>query len=177
MTALARVLWLLTGALWAAMSLVQFAHPNYWDPVTALDWSSIWIYSAALLSLAASVLLLGRLAPSRRVMIAATVVAIGALGAGVANALEDGNGVSWMGTIYVLGVLTAGIGLLPLAIAFQRVPRSRLAGITAAVFLGVLTSTLGGGLIVLTAFGSLALAPQWFRTGSSRSGEPRAVVG
>jgi hypothetical protein len=163
MTALARVVWLLTGLLWAATSLLGFAHPDYWDPVTPLDWSAVWLYSAAWLAVAPAVLLLGRLAASRQVMIVATVVAIGALVAGGSNAAEDGFGVSSMGTFYVLGFMTGGLALLPLATTFQRAGHSRLAGLSIALFVGVLLFTLGGGLIILVALGSLAVAPQWFR--------------
>lgn len=87
-----RILWLLAGVTWAARSLLEFAHPDYWDPVTALDWSSIWLYSAAWLLIAPAVVLLGRLAPSRQVMTTATVVASAALLTGAANAIEDGLG-------------------------------------------------------------------------------------
>lgn len=177
MTALARVVWLLTGVLWAARSLLEFAHPDYWDPVTALDWSSVWLYSAALLAFAPSVLLLGRLAESRQVMIVASVVAIGALVAGAANAAEDGFEVSSMGTLYVVGFLTGGLALLPLAATLQRASRPRLAGLTVALFVGLLLFTLGGGLIILVALGFLAVTPRWFRATSPVSSAAQASAG
>ena len=65
---MSRVIWLLTGAAWAGRSLVEFAHPDYFDPVTALDWTAVWLYSAALLLFAPSLVLLGSLATSRSVM-------------------------------------------------------------------------------------------------------------
>ena len=172
MTALARIVWLLSGMLWAAVSLIQFAHPNYWDPVTPLDWSAVWLYSAAWLLFAPSMLFLGRLVLERQVMTIASVIAIGALGTGLANAFEDGFGVSWMGTLYVVGVLAAGIGMVPLAVTLRRAGYSRLAGLSVAIFAGMLTFTIGGGLIILGAFASLAIVPRWFRAAPP---EPRAA--
>ena len=54
MLSLSRIVWLVTGATWAARSLLERADPDYWDPVTTLDWSAVWTFSAALLLLAAS---------------------------------------------------------------------------------------------------------------------------
>ncbi len=165
----ARVIWLATGIAWAVRSLLEYAHPDYWDPVTALDWAAIWLFSAALLLLAPAVLLMSRLAPHPPVTAVARVVAAGAVVAGVANGLEDGLGVNWLGIFYVAGILVAGLALLPLAVAFRRAGSVRLGWLTAALFLGILTFTLGGGLIVLVAFASLAVAPQWFAQPSSTS--------
>lgn len=158
-----RIVWLLTGVVWAAHSLIGFADPNYWDPVTALDWSAVWVFSAALLLLAPSVLLLGRLASSRESMIAATVVASGAVVAGVANAVEDGLGVEAVGVLYVIGILTAGFALLwPLAVTLGKAGSSRLAMLSVALFVGVVLATLGGGVVVLCGLGAAAVAPRWF---------------
>lgn len=160
----ARILWLVTGCVWAARSLLEFANPDYWDPVTALDWSAVWTYSAALILLAASALLLGRLAPTSKVMIAATVVATGALVAGLANGIEDGLGVKGLGVVYVIGFVVAWLGLAALAVMFAIDGRSRLAALVGALFLGVALFTVSGGLIILGALGSIALAPRWFET-------------
>jgi hypothetical protein len=159
---MSRLIWLLTGGAWAGISLIAFADPDYRDPVTALDWSAVWLYSAALLLLTPSALLLGRLASSRTVMAVATVVAIGALVAGLANAIEDGLGVKALGTFYVVGFLTAWISLLPLAVTLRQARYSRLAGLTVALFFGVMLFTVGGGLIILGGLGALAIAPAWF---------------
>jgi hypothetical protein len=159
---IARLVWLATGLLWAARSLVGFANPDYWDPVTALDWIAIWLYSAAWLMLAASVLLLGRLVGSREVTVATTIVAAGAIAAGVANGIEDGIGVSWFGTLYVVGFMVGWLGLLGLAATYQRARRTRLAGLAATTFLGILMFNVGGGFIILLALGGLAVAPSWF---------------
>lgn len=162
MIVVSRIVWVVTGAVWAARSLLEFAHPDYWKPVTALDWSAVWLFSVCWLLLAPSMLLLGRLASSRRVMTVAAVVATGALLAGGANAIEDGFGVKALGTLYVIGSLTAWLGLLPLAAMLQQARYSRLTRLVVALSLGSMLFTVGGGVIVLVAFGSLAVAPRWF---------------
>jgi len=104
----------------------RVAHPDYFDPVTALDWTAVWLYSAVLLLFAPSLVLLGRLATSRSVMTFAAISAIGALVAGGANAVEDGFSVAIGGTLYVVGFMTMWLALLPLAVTLYRAPCSRL---------------------------------------------------
>jgi len=159
---MSRVIWLLTGVAWAGRSLVEFAHPDYFDPVTALDWTAVWLYSAALFLFAPSLVLLGRLAASRSVMTFAAISAIGALVAGGANAIEDGFSVAIGGTLYVVGFMTMWLALLPLAVTLYRAPCSRLAGLSVLLFVGVLLFNLGGGLLILGGLGALAIAPSWF---------------
>ncbi len=163
MRLLARLVWLLTGAVWAVRSLMEFGSPDYWEPVTPFDWAAVWLYSIAWLLMAPSLLSIGRSASSRRAMAVAVVASIGALIAGGANALEDGFGISSMGAWYVLGFFTAWLALLPLAITIYRVGRSRLAALTVALFAGIILMNAGGGLVVLAALGSLALMPEWYQ--------------
>ncbi len=87
---------------------------------------------------------------------------IGALVAGLANAIEDGLGVQALGTFYVVGFLTAGISLLPLAVRLRQARYLRLAGLSLAIFFGVLLLKVGGGLIILGGLSALAIAPTWF---------------
>lgn len=158
----ARLVWLLTGIAWAATSLIQLAQPQYWDPVTALDWAAVWTYSAAWLLFAPSILLLGRLSSSRVVVAIAIVCAVGAVVVGSANALEDGFGVEGAGGWYAVGFLWAWLSLVPLAMAqwyARETARSRL---TIVLFLGIALFTLGGGLIILVALGAVAVAPERF---------------
>lgn len=173
MILVSRIVWVVTGAVWATRSLLEFAHPDYWNPVTALDWSAVWLYSAAWLLTAPSVLLLGRLASPRQAMTVAAVVAIGALLAGGANAIEDGFGVKALGTLYVVGFMTAWLALLPLAVTFWQARYSRLAGLSVALFFGVMLFTVGGGVVVLVALGSAAVAPGWF---TRQNPEPTPTV-
>jgi hypothetical protein len=172
MPCVTRMIWLLTGVTWAARSAMEFAQPDYWDPMTALDWSAIWIYSAAWLLFAPSVLLLGRLAPSRPVMIVAAVVAFGAIVAGGANAIEDGLGFASFGPFYVVGFMTAWIGLLSLATVLRRAHQTRLAALSVLLFAGVLLFLLGGGLIILAGWSAVAIAPTWFSKLDIRAAAP-----
>ena len=159
---MARALWLLTGIAWAAASLILFAGPEYWDPVTALDWTAIWLYTAAWLLFAPSVVLIGRLSASPRVAAFAGLCAVGAVVAGSANALEDGFGMEGLGTWYVVGFLTAGLSLVPLGLAQWKDASPRLAGLSFALFLGIMLFTDGGGLVILVALAAIAATPGWF---------------
>lgn len=164
-----RAVWLLTGFVWAGQSLLQSADPEYWDPVTTLDWLAVWSFTACWLLLAPTVILLGRLTLSHQLMAMASVIAIGAVAAGVANAFEDGLGIRALGTIYVLGALTAALGLLPLAATIHRAGYPRLAGLTLLLFFGVVAVVAGGGLVVLGTLGALAVSPVWFAQRAQRS--------
>ncbi|MEK6721743.1 MAG: hypothetical protein AABZ33_13900 [Chloroflexota bacterium] len=162
MSAAARFIWLLTGAVWAARSLVGFADPAYWNPTTTLDWIAVWLFSACWLTLAPAVILLARLVPARPVRAVAVVVAIAALLAGVANGIEDGLGVKSWGTFYVLGSMTAWLGWLALVVTFARARRSRLAWLAGGVVVSFLLFNVGGGFVTLLALGGLAVKPRWF---------------
>lgn len=164
MIALSRAVWLVTGLAWASRSLMALADPDYWEPASALDWSAVWLFSIALVLLAPSVLLMARLAPTRLVVTCATIVAIGAVSGGVANALEDGLGMPSLGTLYVVGVMVAWLGLVPLAVAFGLAHATRLAGLCVVLGVGILLINAGGSVLVLIALGSLAIRPAWFAT-------------
>jgi hypothetical protein len=116
----ARLLWLATGCAWASRSLLEFLSPDYWDPVTALDWAAVRTY------------------------------------------IEDGLGVEVGGVAYGLGFVLAWLGLAVLAVMFRIDGRARLATLAGALVVGIALFTVGGGLIVLAALASLAVAPSWF---------------
>jgi hypothetical protein len=160
--AAARIVWLLTGGVWATQALVGFAEPDYWDPVTTLDFAAVWLYSAGFLTLALTVTLLGRLVPTRSVRRAAIVMAIAALVTGVANGIEDGLGVKTAGTVYVIGALALLISTLVLVVALGRAGLARLAWMTGGLAFGLLLVSTGGGLIILGMLGALAVRPAWF---------------
>ncbi len=144
--------------------------------MTVLDWTAVWVYTAAWPLFAPAIILLGRLASSRVVMTVALVCAIGAVVAGSANALEDGFNVDGAGSWYVLGFLAVLLYLVPLALMLWRAQCRRLAGLTFGLFLGILLFTAGGGLIVLAAFGALAIAPGRFGPVTTAADEPPALV-
>jgi hypothetical protein len=168
--AAARVTWFLTGLVWAARSLIGLAHPDYWNAVTTLDYTAVWSSSLAWILLGLSVAFIGRLVATRVVLRIATVVAIGAMVAGVANGIEDGLGHRQWGTVYVIGSLTGFLGLLVLAAVIARAGLPRLAVAVVAMFLGIaLTATenvfaVAAAVIVLLVFGALAASPEWFRS-------------
>ena len=174
MSAAARFVWLLTGAAWAARSLVGFADPAYWNPTTTLDWIAVWLFSACWLTLAPAAILLGRLVPARPVRVVATIVAVAALLAGVANGIEDGFGVKSWGTFYVLGSMTALLGLVALAVTFRQAGMSRLAWLAGGLVVSFLLFNVGGGFLTLVALGGLAVKPRWFLVADP---EPSMVQG
>ena len=177
---LARIVWLATGLVFGARSLIEFAHPDYWEPATTLDWSAVWLTSLGWILFAPAVLLLGRLAPTRAVTVVSIVVAIGALMTGLANGIEDGFDVQAFGLFYIIGILTAGLGLLPLASAFASARRPRLMWLSLLLFVGILMTTIGGGVLMAIGLGSVALAPQWYQrvsaTTATTAAEPEPTL-
>ena len=95
-------------------------------------------------------------------MIVAIVVAGGGLFAGVANALEDGFGVTEMGLFYVLGFAALWLGLIGLAVTFVQSGYPRLAALSGALFAGVTLFPVGGAFVILVALGAVSVAPAWF---------------
>lgn len=171
--AVPRVIWLATGIAWASRSLMSLADPDYWDPVSTLDWSAVWLYSIAWLLMAPSVLLMARLAPTRLVLTCAAIVAAAAVVAGAANALEDGLGMRSLGSAYVVGVMVAWLGLVPLAVAFGLARAPRLAGLCVVLVVGIPLINTGGSVLILVGLGALAIRPAWFSTpGATPSLEP-----
>ena len=159
---MSRLVGLLTGVAWAIRALIGFAEPAYYHPVTPLDWAAVWLFSVALLLLAPAVILLSRIPSARSTRTIGWVIAAGAVMAGVANALEDGFGYRAFGTVYVNGILAAGISIIALAVALRRARYSRLARLTLGLFIGFVLLSAGGGLLVLGVLGALALAPDRF---------------
>ena len=170
MMVLSRVVLFATGVVVGARSLLEFAHPDYWDPVTALDWAAVWLTSIGWILFALSILWLGRLAPTRSVIAASLVVAAGAILTGAANVLEDGFGFKALGTFYVIGIMTAGLMLPGLAWAFRSAHRPRLGWLSIALFVGILLTNVGGGVLVALSLWSVAAFPAWY--GSTRDASP-----
>jgi hypothetical protein len=169
---ISRILWIGAGVAWAAGSLIGFLRPEYWNPVTTLDWVAVWLYSAGWLVLAPAVFLLGLLSSSRAVRGIALVVAIACLAAGVANGFEDGLGWKDWGILYVIGSITTLVGLIALSMALGRAGLALLGWLTAGLLLGFVLFPAGGGLITLAALGALAVVPDRF---TQRLATPGAV--
>lgn len=142
------------GLGWAVSSLhgVLF-NPDYWDPITASDYFAVYAYTAAFLLLASALLVLREVAEAGAALRPTIlVVAIGSATAGIANALEDGLGVRGFGSIYVLGYMVAGLGLLILAPMIRIGSTGRLAFVPLVGGIALITSVLGGGVLALVAW-------------------------
>ena len=99
------------GALGVVRGGIGYAHPAYWEPTTRLDWAAIMTFSALLATLAFAMLLVAN--EQRGVGRWALLVgAAGAALASVANALEDGLGLSRFGYPFAAGTALLVIGLL-----------------------------------------------------------------
>lgn len=162
-----RLAWLLAGLAWAGRSLLEFARPDYYEPVTLGDWLAVASFSMAWLLSAIAVLLLSREVGYRVVRILGWVFAIAAIVTGLANAVEDALGQSWGGMPYVVGFFIAWLTLVPLAVVIWRAGSRRMAILPVALFASIALFNSGGGLIILAVAMAFAVAPHWFRSGES----------
>lgn len=142
------VLWV---SAWATRSVITTFDPDYWNPVTDVDFAAIWTYSAALGMSAVVGWMLAWLGRADRAVVRAGIATgIAFAIAGIANGLEDGLGAPSLGILYVAGVLAAAIGALILAAALRAAGMGTLAGLAvlldvAFVFMG----SLAAGFVVL----------------------------
>ena len=165
----ARLIWGLAGIAWAAASLQLLGGARYWAAASLVDYLAVWLYTAAWLLAAPTILLLAR-GSSAHANVLAVIFAAAAIVVGAANAGEDAFGLRWLGTVYVVGVLVAALTLILLTATLWRAGFGRLAGLTAALLVGMACVTVGGGVLVLAALCALAAAPAWFdiRLGDDR---------
>lgn len=162
-----RAAWLLAGIAWAVRSLLEFARPNYYDPVNMLDWAAVLSFSLAWLLSAAAVLLLSRDVGTRSVRAIGLLFAIAAVVAGVANLAEDALRQSWGGVPYIVGFLGAWLSLIPLTIAIWLSPARRAALLPLALFGSIALFNGGGGLLILVAAAAHVLAGRRFLRSST----------
>lgn len=142
-------IYLAMGVAVAGRTLLEFAQPQYYDPVTTLDYVAVWSYSLALGLLAIAIPLLARDAHAGRLAMVAAIVSGSAAGsAAVANGIQDGIGVPAFGSLYVPAVLVMLLGLLVLALLLAREGRRR-AAIVAGWWCAVTGVSLGFGVLVL----------------------------
>ncbi|MEO8461772.1 MAG: hypothetical protein ABI555_01050 [Chloroflexota bacterium] len=156
-----RATWALAGIAWAVSGLLFFSDADIWDPTRLVDFAAIWAYSVAWVLLAPAVILLARIGTSRARAVAA-VCATGCLATGIANGVEDGLGVAWAGTIYVVGFFVGMLALLRLATTLWQTGFRRLAAIVVALFLGIFSLKFGGGFLLFGAMAALAAVPGKF---------------
>jgi hypothetical protein len=162
-----RAAWLLAGIAWAVRSALELARPNYYDPVSLLDWAAVLSFSLAWLLSALAVLLLCRDVCTRPVRAIGLVFAIAAVVAGVANLAEDAFGQSWGGVPYIVGFLVAWLSLIPLAIAIWISRARRVALLPLALFASIALFNAGGGLLILVVAAAYAIAGRWFLRSST----------
>ena len=168
-----------TGVTWTVVSLqTVLFHPDYWDPVTFGDWFTIWAYTAAWLLTAAALLVLREVVPGREaangdegLRTGIVIVAFASAVTGIANALEDGFGFAGFGSVYVIGILSFGIGMLLLAaMAFgSGGTNRRLAWVPLVGGVAAFTMVAGGGVLALAAWPGLGLILVRARSGQARA--------
>lgn len=157
----APLLFALTGIAWAARSVLSLWSPNYHAPATMLDWLAVVSFSVALLLLSVAIWPFARLVPSTfHVHLTTGLAACASAMAGAANFIEDGlrMNVNAAGTVYAVGAVVAALSLVGLAVAVAAAGRWRLALVPLATAVGFGLVERGGGLIVLAAWGALAVA-------------------
>jgi hypothetical protein len=143
--------YVLTGLVWTGRSLLEvLAHPDYWDPVTSLDWLAIWSFSLAFALLAVTIPLLARDSRAGRLVdVTAALVALAAALASVANVIEDAFAVTGASTFYVIGALGTLVGLIALCAGFWLGRRRSSALVVLLILVGVASMVLGMGWLVL----------------------------
>jgi len=104
---------IITGVAWIARGIVAMAAPDYYAPVTAIDYAAVGLFSLALMIAAAALALLRRSAARvhRAARAALLGAAIGGIVAGVANFGEDWLGLSLLTWVYIGGVLVFYFGM------------------------------------------------------------------
>lgn len=147
------------GVTWAFRSVLEFARPNYVEPVSLFDWIAVVSFSVALALLAGAAWLITVLGGgSRPVVASAAVLALGGVVAAVANFVEDGLGISAFGLVFAGGLLGVLAGLVALALVLALRGRYWLAALAAATFVGLFASIeAGGGLLILAAWSLVAV--------------------
>lgn len=148
---LATVVYLALGLVWTGRSLLAvIADPQYYDPVTTIDWIAVWTYSLGFVLIAAAVPLLAREALAGRTLYAiAWIVAAGALLAALANGVEDGVGIESWGSIYVVGSLTMLFGLTAAGAVLWSRQRPSHALVVVLWLAGFAMHSAGLGVLVL----------------------------
>lgn len=143
--------YVLTGLVWTGRSLLEvLVHPDYWDPVTSLDWLAIWSLSLAFALLALTIPLLARDSRAGRLVdVTAASVALAAALASVANVIEDAFAVTGASAFYVIGALGTLVGLIALCAGLWSDRRRSSALVVLLILVGVASMALGMGWLVL----------------------------
>jgi hypothetical protein len=152
------------GVLGVARGVIGYANPNYWSPVSALDWTAISLFSALMLAAAATLSLLARrLRGAARWSVGGA--AVGAALVGVGNAVEDGLGFAPFGYVFGAGMALMATSLLlaGLLLALRRAGSTQLGLLLTGVVPALALAFDDTGLIVfglaLTLTGLLSRRP------------------
>ena len=164
-------LFALTGILWLMSWVVG---PSFEMAPSMERWLSVLLFSASLLSLAVSLLVLSRVAGGRDVIRLATIAGAVAGLMSIANVFEDGFQIDWVFFVFVAGLLILDVTLLALAIVIARTtsgPYRLLAVAPAGTVVGILIGPTGVFIILIVWFiaavAVLGMLP-------ARTGEPAA---
>jgi hypothetical protein len=152
---------IVVGIAFSVRGAIALQDPDFWEPVTDLDYAAVWTHSLALMLVAPALVILVR---RSRAGSAATIVALVSAGAAVvtavANAIEDGFDLEGFGTLYVLAILPFLFGLIVLAILLFRGDHAAFGFVPLLTILGLFAYDAGGGIVIgatWVVFGILVL--------------------
>lgn len=119
MTAMAAT-FVLAGVAWIVRGAIGSGNPEYWAPVTVIDYAAAGSYTLALLATGVALLLFGNRPGAGRSRVArAGSLLSGAAGgvAGTANFVEDWVGVSAVSGAYVSGIVVFYLAMVATGLA------------------------------------------------------------
>jgi hypothetical protein len=144
------------GTLWFAIAglfavarwLLDFVDIQYYDPESLLDYSGVFLQTAAGVTTGVALLILWRDPPVRRGAFLIGLAGVAATAQGLGNLVEDGLGWEWG----VWGFFVGGVGLLvTLALAgiLALTVRHRVRWSGVFLILGATGGMLGLGLLIM----------------------------
>ncbi len=144
-------LYFATGLVWTGRALLEvIAHPDYFEPVTPVDWIAVWTYSLAFTLLAASLVVISvESVVNKAVRVIGRTAAAAALVAGIANGMEDAFDLAVATPVYVLGALATAFGMLAMAVSFAVTRRPLWLATIVLMLAGVVGISVGIGALVL----------------------------
>jgi hypothetical protein len=142
----------LAGAAFVVHGAISMTGPQYWSPVSAIDYASIMLFSVTLVVSGCALVALARAAAPDAGWPAIVIAAVGLIGGligAVANFAEDWLRIPAFGPWFLAGVLPWGVAALGLGVVLVFRRRWRLVAIAPAIsFLGFGLADRGGGVVV-----------------------------
>jgi len=149
------------GVAFGVRGVIALQDPDFWEPVTDLDYAAVWTHSLAILLAAPALVILVRQAEAGPVATTvAWIMAVGGVLSAIANAIEDGFDQEAFGVLYVVGSVPFFFGQIVLAILLGTGKRPAFALVPGLTFFGAITYDGGGGILIGTTwavFGILVL--------------------